>query len=91
MLIVLRVNEAQHVRMRDAHHAHVSATAHTALLHCVGRRVEDIHERHGAAGDSVSRTNHRTARTQLLKSEARAAAGLMNDRGIGRGLHDAGD
>src|SRR5205085_4118518 len=42
-------------------------------------------------GDSVSRANHRTARTQLLKSEASAAAGLMNDRGIGRSLHDAGD
>src|SRR5438132_11302144 len=65
VLIVLRVNETQNVRMRPAYHAHVCATAHAALLYGVGRRVADIHERDGAAGDAMRRSDHRTARSSL--------------------------
>src|SRR5688572_31148461 len=77
--------------MRDAHHAHVRAATHATLLHRVGRGIEDVHERHGTAGDAVRSADHRTARTELLKSEAGTAASLMNDSGVGRRLHDAGD
>ena len=77
--------------MRDAHHAHVRAATHAALLHGVSRRIEDVHERHGAAGDAMGSADHGAARPKLFKSKASAAAGLMNDRSVGRCLHDAGD
>ena len=70
MLIVLRVNEAQHVRMRDAHHAHVRAAPHAALLHHVGHLVDDVHEGDRPGGDAVRRTDHRAAGTQQLISHA---------------------
>src|SRR5438445_284614 len=69
----------------------MGAAAHTALLNGVSRRIENVHERDGAAGHTVCRTNHRAAGTKFFKSEAGAATGLMNDRGISCGLHDAGD
>ena len=53
MLVILRMNETQNVGMRDAHHAHVRAAPHAALLNRIRRRIENIHERHGAAGDAV--------------------------------------
>ncbi len=91
MLIILGVNEAQDVRMSYAHHSHVGAPPHAALFHGIGRRIENIHERDGAAGDAVSSADHRATGSQFLKGEAGAAARLMNNRSVGRRLHDAGD
>ena len=54
MLIVLGMNKAQHVGMPDAHHAHIRAPTHATLLHSIGGRIENIHERYRAAGHTVS-------------------------------------
>ena len=91
VLIVLGMNESQHVGMRDAHHAHIRPATNAALLHSVGCRIENIHKRHRPARHPVSRTYHGATGTKLLKSEPGAAAGLMNDRRIRCRLHDAGD
>lgn len=91
VLVVLGVDEAEQVRVVNPHDAHVRAAPDAALLHRVGRRVKDVHERDRARSDAVRRAHHRARGPQLLEREARAAARLVDDGRVGRRLHDARD
>ena len=76
--------------MRDAHHAHVRAAAHTTLLHHVSYLIDDIHKRHRTRSHSSRRSNQSTGRAQEFISHARAATGLMNGRRSFGVIHDSG-
>src|SRR3954465_3761380 len=91
MLIILRVNETQHIRMSDTHHSHVRAASDAALLHDIGNLIHDVHERHWPRGNTASRSNKGAVRSQEFISHARAAAGLMNSGRSLSVLHDSGD
>src|SRR5215212_449584 len=89
MLIVLGMDEAQHVRMRDAHHAHVCTATYAALLHDISYLVNDVHERYWTRRHTGRRADHRAMRPEKFIGHARAAAGLVN-RGSSLGvLHDS--
>src|SRR6185369_8279134 len=80
MLIVLSVNEAKNVRMRDAHHSHVRPTSYTTLLHDISHLIDDVHERHRTRSNTSCRTHHGTMRSKEFIRHAGAAASLMNRR-----------
>ena len=90
VLIVLGMNETQHVRMRDAHHAHVGAATDATLLHDISHLIDDVHERDGAGSNAARRTNQSAVGAQKLVSHAGAAAGLVNGRCRFGVLHDSG-
>ena len=90
-LIVLRVNKPQNIWVRDRENAHVCTAANAALLHDLGRLIDDIHERNRAGRDAACRIDHRACGPQKLVSHARAATGLVNDRDILCVFHDALD
>ncbi len=89
MLIVLRVNEPQNVRVRNAHHSHVRAASHASLLHDIGDLVDDVHERHWTRSNARRRAYHRAVRSQELVGHARATTGLVNGGCRCRMVHDS--
>src|ERR1043165_1665320 len=78
MLIVLSVNEAKHVRMRDAHHSHVRTASHTTLLHYIAHLIDDVHERHWTRRHTGRRAHHRSVWPEKLIRHTRATARLVN-------------
>src|SRR5215204_4913877 len=83
------MNETQHVRMCDAHHAHVCTASNTTLLHDISHLVDDVHEGNWARSNTGCGAHHRAVRPQKFISHACAATGLVN-RGCCLGvLHDA--
>src|ERR1044072_2133848 len=89
MLIVLSVNEAKDVRMRDAHHSHVCTTTHTTLLYDISYLIDDVHEQHWTRRHTSCRAHHRTVWAKEFISHARAAAGLVNRCCGFRMIHDS--
>src|SRR5512132_2993402 len=90
MLIVFRMNETQHVRMRDPHHAHIGAAAYAALLHYVSHLIDDVHERHGTGSNTACGSDESTRRSEEFISHPGAAASLMNRRRSLGVIHDSG-
>ena len=82
--------EAQHVRMRYAHHAHVGAATHTTLLNHVSHLIDDVHERDGpeATPPSIRRALQKAAG---IHRSSRSTAGLMNRRRSLGMIHNAGN
>src|SRR4051812_34326059 len=91
MLIILRVNETQHIGMSDTHHSHIGAASHASLLHDIGNLIHDVHEGHWPRGNTASRSDKRAVRSQEFISHTRAAAGLMNRGRSLSVLHDSRD
>ena len=91
MLIVLGVDKAENVGVSDSHHSHIRAAANTALFHDIGYLIDDVHERNGPGGCTVSQADSGASGAQGLVSHAGAAAGLMNHRGNLGMVHDAGN
>ena len=44
MLVVLCMNKPKYIRMVNAHHSHIGAATHAALLYDVGYLIDDVHE-----------------------------------------------
>src|SRR5215213_6922113 len=83
------MDEAQHVRMRNAHHAHVRAASHAALLHNVRHLVDDVHERHWTRRHTSRRAHHCAVWAKEFIRHAGSAAGLVDGGGSLRVLHDS--
>ncbi len=87
--VFLAGDEVQDVRMIDAQDAHVGAATRAALLHRVGRRIVELHERDGTRRDAGRRADHRALAAQTREGEARAAARLVNERHRAQRVVDA--
>ncbi len=75
-VLVLRVDELDHVRVRDAHDAHLGATARAALGDCLAHLVVGPHERDGAGGDAAGRADGVAVGPQPPEGVAHPAAAL---------------
>ena len=78
--IFLAGDEIHDIRVIDAKNAHVGAATRAALLHGIGRRVVELHERHRTGCNAGGRANHRALAAQLREPEAGSAARLMDQR-----------
>ena len=76
-VLVLAVDEFSDVWVVDVEYPHVRAAAHSALLDCFGRLVEEAHERYWARRASVGALDLRAFGTELREVEAGAAAALV--------------
>ena len=88
VLVFLAVDESEDVGVIDPQDPHVGAPPRAALLHRFGRGVIHLHEAHRPARDAHRGLHHVAARPQAAESEARAAARLMDQSHVAKGLVD---
>src|SRR6476660_8925323 len=78
--VELAVDELEDVRVIDPEDPHVRPAARSALLHRLGRAVEDFQEGHGARRAAAGRRDDVVLRAQPREREPRPAARLVDDR-----------
>ncbi len=90
-ILVLGVDELDHVGMGDTHDAHLRAAACATLCDGLAHLVVGAHEGDRAGGDAAGRADRITVRAEIPEGIAHAAAALEDLGGLLGGLVDIGD